>query len=78
LVYTGYTQHHLEYLTAIVKCLGLNQITEVVGMKFEIRVAMPHGGQQQIIIEASNRRNAESSAASQTGGRVLGGRQLPT
>jgi hypothetical protein len=47
-------------------------------MKFEIRVAMPHGGQRQIVVEASNRKNAEAAAAAQTGGRVLGGRQLPT
>lgn len=46
-------------------------------LKFEIRVRLPHGGEQKIVVQANNRRNAEEMAASQTGGKVLGGRQLP-
>lgn len=45
-------------------------------LTFEIRVRMPHGGEQTFIIQASNRRNAEAQAAAQTGGKVLGGRQI--
>ncbi|MES2978006.1 MAG: hypothetical protein V4731_06250 [Pseudomonadota bacterium] len=43
----------------------------------QFRVMMPHGGEQQVVIQANNRRNAEVMAASQTGGKVRGGRQLP-
>lgn len=45
---------------------------------FEFRVRMPNGGEQKIIVRANNRRNAEAMAAAQTGGKVLGGRQLPS
>ncbi len=43
---------------------------------FEFRVRMPHGGEQKIVVHATNRRNAEAMAAAQTGGKVLGGRQI--
>jgi hypothetical protein len=39
---------------------------------------MPHGGEQKIVVQATNRRNAESMAEAQTGGKVLGARQLPS
>jgi len=45
-------------------------------LKFEIRVKMPHGGEQKVVVQASNRKNAEAQAAAQSGGKVLGGRQL--
>jgi len=45
-------------------------------LTFEIRVKMPHGGEQRIVVQATNRNNAEAMAAAQTGGKVLGGRQL--
>ena len=44
---------------------------------FEIRVRMPNGGEQKLVLRATNRKNAEAMAAAQTRGRVLGGRQLP-
>ena len=44
---------------------------------FELRVKMPHGGEQRIIVQATNRKNAEAMAAAQTGGKVMGGRQVP-
>ena len=47
-------------------------------LTFELRVRLPHGGEQKIVIRAHNRRNAEAMADSQTCGRVLGGRQLPS
>ena len=47
-------------------------------LTFELRVRMPQGGEQKIIVRATNRRNAEAMAESQTGGKVLGGRQLPS
>ena len=46
-------------------------------LKFELRVKMPHGGEMKVVVQASNRRNAERMAEAQTGGRVLGGRQIP-
>ncbi len=46
-------------------------------LTFEFRVRMPSGGEQKVVVRASNRRNAETMAAAQTGGKVLGGRQLP-
>lgn len=45
-------------------------------LTFEFRVRMPHGGEQKIVVRANNRRNAEAMAEAQTGGKVLGGRQL--
>ena len=45
-------------------------------LRFELRVKMPHGGEQKIVVSASNRRNAEAAAEAQTGGKVLGGRQI--
>ena len=45
---------------------------------FEFRVKMPHGGEQIMIIRANNRRNAEAMAEAQTGGKVMGDRQLPS
>ncbi|HNU11209.1 MAG TPA: hypothetical protein PKJ45_07570 [Rubrivivax sp.] len=45
-------------------------------LTFEFRVRMPRGGEQKIIVRANNRRNAEAMAEAQTGGKVLGGRQL--
>jgi len=46
-------------------------------LTFEFRVRMPSGGEQTIIVRgANNRRNAEAMAEAQTGGKVLGGRQL--
>jgi hypothetical protein len=45
-------------------------------LTFEIRVKMPHGGEQKFIVQASNRQNAEAQAAAQSGGKVLGGRQI--
>lgn len=44
---------------------------------YEIRVRLPHGGEQKLLVQATNRRNAEAAAAAQTSGKVLGGRQLP-
>jgi len=37
---------------------------------------MSNGGEQTIVVRAKNRRDAEAMAAAQTGGKVLGGRQL--
>jgi len=37
---------------------------------------MPNGGEQKIVVRAKNRRDAEVMAEAQTGGKVLGGRQL--
>ena len=45
-------------------------------LTFEIRVKMPHGGEQTFTIQASNRQNAEAQAAAMSGGKVLGGRQV--
>lgn len=45
---------------------------------YEIRVKMPKGGEQKVVVQANNRANAEAMAAAQTGGKVLGGRQLPS
>ena len=47
-------------------------------LKFEVRVQLPHGGEQKIIIQSNNRKNAEAAAEAQTGGKVQGGRQLPS
>ena len=47
-------------------------------LTFEFRVRMPRGGEQKIVVRANNRRNAEAMAEAQTGGKVLGGRQLPS
>jgi hypothetical protein len=44
---------------------------------YEIRVRLPHGGEQKLRVQATNRRNAEAAAAAQTGGKVLGGRRVP-
>jgi hypothetical protein len=49
-----------------------------VMLKFELRVKMPHGGEQKVIVQATNRKNAEAMAEAQTGGKVMGGRQLPS
>lgn len=46
-------------------------------LTFEIRVRLPHGGEQKIVVRSNNRQNAEAMAAAQTGGKVLGGRQIP-
>jgi hypothetical protein len=46
--------------------------------KFELRVKLPNGGEQKIVVESNNRKNAEAAAEAQTGGKVLGGRQLPS
>ncbi len=46
-------------------------------LTFEIRVRLPHGGEQKLVVRANNRQNAEAMAAAQTGGKVLGGRQIP-
>ena len=45
-------------------------------LKFELRVRMPRGGEQTFLIIARDRPNAEATAAAQTGGKVLGGRQV--
>lgn len=45
-------------------------------LKFEIRVKLPHGGEQKVVVSATNRRNADAAAEAQTGGKALGGRQL--
>ena len=45
-------------------------------LTFELRVRMPHGGEQEIMLRAANRCNAEAMAEAQSGGKVLGGRQL--
>ena len=47
-------------------------------LTYELRVRMPRGGEQKIVVSATNRRNAEAMAEAQTGGKVLGGRQLPS
>lgn len=47
-------------------------------LTFELRVKMPHGGEQKIVVQATNRKNAEAMAEAQTGGKVMGGRQLPS
>jgi hypothetical protein len=47
-------------------------------LTFELRVRMPRGGEQKIVVRANNRANAEAMASAQTGGKVLGGRQLPS
>lgn len=47
-------------------------------LKFEFRVKLPRGGVQKVIIESNNRKNAEVAAEAQTGGKVQGGRQLPS
>jgi len=47
-------------------------------LKFEFRVKLPHGGEQRIIIQSNNRKNAEAAAEARTGGKVQGGRQLPS
>ena len=46
--------------------------------KYQFRVRMPSGGEQRIIINANNRRDAEAMAQAQTNGKVLGGNQLPS
>lgn len=45
-------------------------------MTFEFRVKMPNGSEQTVVAEGKNRREAESNAEDNTGGKVLGGRQL--
>lgn len=45
-------------------------------LTFEIRVKMPHGGEQKFVIQATSRKNAEAQAAAMSGGKVLGGRQI--
>ena len=45
-------------------------------LKFELLVRMPRGGEQTFLIIARDRPNAEAMAATQTGGKVLGGRQV--
>jgi hypothetical protein len=45
-------------------------------LTFEIRVKLPKGGEQKVVVQSNNRANAEAAAAAQTGGKVLGGRQL--
>jgi len=47
-------------------------------LKFEIRVKLPKGGETKVVIMSTSRANAEVAAAAQTGGKVLGGRQLPS
>ncbi len=44
--------------------------------RYTFRVKLPNGGETQVIITSNNRKNAEVAAEAQTGGRVLGGRQL--
>ena len=43
-------------------------------LTFEVRVRMPHGGEQKFIVRANNRRNAAAMAEAQKGSKVLGGR----
>jgi hypothetical protein len=43
---------------------------------YEIRVRLPVGGESELLVQATNRVNAEAAAAAQTGGKVLGGRQV--
>lgn len=45
---------------------------------YESRVKMPNGSEQKIVVKANSRQNAEAMAAAMTGGKVLGGRQLPS
>lgn len=45
-------------------------------LTFEIRVRLPRGGEQKIVVRATNRANAEAMAEAQTGGKALGGRQI--
>jgi hypothetical protein len=47
-------------------------------LTFEFRIRMPRGGEQRVIVRATDRRNAEAMAEAQTGGKVLCGRQLPS
>jgi hypothetical protein len=47
-------------------------------LTFEIRVKLPKGGEAKVVVKSNNRANAEAAAAAQTGGKVLGGRQLPS
>jgi hypothetical protein len=44
---------------------------------YKIRVRLPHGGEQKLLVHATSRRNAEAAAAAQAGGTRLGGRQVP-
>tara|TARA_B110000467_G_C18169690_1_gene394447 strand:- start:334 stop:474 length:141 start_codon:yes stop_codon:yes gene_type:complete len=44
--------------------------------KFEIRVKLSSGGQEKVIIEASNVHKAREMAEASTGGKVLGSRQV--
>ena len=45
---------------------------------FEIRVRLPGGGEQRLVIQAATREKAEAQAEAQTGGKVLAERQLPS
>ena len=43
---------------------------------YELRVKLPYGSVQYIRVQSTSRKNAEVAAAQQTGGTVLGGRQV--
>ncbi len=45
-------------------------------LTFEFRVRMSNGGEHKLVVRAKNRRDAETMARAQTGGKVLGGQQL--
>lgn len=45
--------------------------------KYKFRVRLPNGGETDVVITSNSRRNAEVAAEAQTGGKVMGGRQLP-
>ncbi len=41
--------------------------------KYELRGRLPHGGTKNVVVESTNRKNAEAAAEAQTGGKVQGG-----
>ncbi|MFT4102986.1 MAG: hypothetical protein QM674_18530 [Burkholderiaceae bacterium] len=46
-------------------------------LMFEVRVKLPFGGEQRIFVSARNFKDASAQAEAKTGGKALGGRQIP-